>query len=143
LQSKGKCGVLIVSLLRYLLFKHSKKINDYFFNAVRVYALRGEEDAGCAALIAAKVAGKNQRQSMIENLSKMASNVMKNFPDKNTRKSVADRILFLKGEVENKAWNSRDFREEKGKLSKINPEYLSCLNRSDPSVFKRKYPNLF
>ena len=135
--------VLIVSFLKNVLFRPSKKINDYFVNAVRVYALRGEEDAGCAAIAAAKVVGKKQRLSMIEGLLKMASNVKRDYPYKNARKSIADRILFLKGEIENKDWDSRDLREEKEKLSKINAEYLSCLNRFDPSVFKRKYPNLF
>ena len=135
--------VLIVSFLKNVLFRPSKKINDYFVNAVRVYALRGEEDAGCAAIAAAKVVGKKQRLSMIEGLLKMASNVKKDYPYKIARKSIADRILFLKGEIEKKDWDSRDLREEKEKLSKINAEYLSCLDRFDPSVFQRKYPKLF
>jgi hypothetical protein len=132
--------------LKNLLFRTSRGINDYFADAVRIYALRGEEDARCAAIAAARIAGKKQRRSMIEELSKMVSNVMKNYPHRAARKSIADRILFLKEELENKGWDSRDLRDlrtAKENLSKINAEYLSCLNQSDSSVFKRKYPNLF
>jgi hypothetical protein len=128
--------------LRNLLFRHSKKIHDYFTDAVRVYALRGEEDARCAAIVAAKVAGKKQRQSMVESLSKMAANVRRNSLDRMARKSIADRILLIKEEVNFKAWRGTGFPEEE-ELSKMNAEYLSCLNRADPTIFKRKYPKLF
>jgi hypothetical protein len=126
-----------------MLFRHSKRINDYFADAVRVYALRGEEDAGCAAILAAIVARKKQRRSMIEQLSKMVSNVMQYYPDKMARESIAERILFVKREVEFSDGNRKDLKEEKEKLSKMNAEYLACLNREDPSIFKRTYPNLF
>jgi hypothetical protein len=126
-----------------MLFRHSKKIQDYFADAVRVYALKGEEDARCAALVAATVAGKKQRKSMIEELSKMASNVMLGYPDKMARESIAERILFLRREVELSSRDRKGMKEKKEKLSKINAEYLSCLKRGEPSIFKRKYPHLF
>jgi hypothetical protein len=132
-----------MSLLKYFPFRRSKKINEYFNNAVRVYALRGEEDAGYAAIAAARASGEKHKHPMIEELSKMASNVMKNYPDKIARKSIADRIIFLKREIENLRWDSNDLKEGKERLSKANAEYLSCLNRIDPSVFKQKHPNLF
>jgi hypothetical protein len=126
-----------------MLFRHSQSIRDYFADAVRVYILRGEEAARCAAIAAAKGAGKKQRQFMIESLSKMASNVMRNSPDKATRKSIADRILSLKDEVELKNGRAGDFKAEIEKLSRMNEEYLASFNRADSSVFKRKHPQLF
>lgn len=132
-----------MTFLKNLLFRHSKRINDYFADGVRVYVLKGEEDARCAALASAKVAGGKQRKLMIENLSEMASNVMRNFPDKQTRKSLTDRLLSIKQDIELKNWHLKDVREEKGKISKPISEYLSCLSQADPSVFRRKYPKLF
>ena len=132
-----------ITLLKGLLFRHSEKINDYFADAVRVYALSGEEEAYYAAIAAAKTAGKRQRQSMIASLSKMASNVMRNHPERIARKSIVDRILLLKEAVEVKDGEVCGFEEEQEKLSKMKAEYLSCLNRADSSVFKRKYPHLF
>ena len=126
-----------------MLFGHSKTIHDYFADAVRVYALNGQEDARCAAIVSANFARKRQRRSMIEELSKMASNVMQGFPDRMARESIAERILFLKREVEFKGGDRKDRKEKKEKLSKINPEYLSCLKRGEPSIFKLKYPHLF
>jgi hypothetical protein len=139
----GKAQRLKMIFLKSLLFRHSKSIRDYFADAVRIYILRGEEAARCAAIAAAKGAGKKQRQFMIESLSKMALNVMRNSPDRVTRKSIADRILSLKDAVELKDGRAGDFKAEIEKLSKMNEEYLASFNRADPSVFKRKHPQLF
>jgi hypothetical protein len=137
------CGRLIVTYFNPFGFGRQKKIRAFFEGAVRVYALRGEEDAKCAAMAAAKMAGRKQRQSMIEQLSKMASNVLQHYPDKLARKSVADRILLLKEDVASQGWLPGDFKEEEDKLLKKNAEYLACLKRADPSVFARKHPDLF
>ncbi len=136
-------GGSVVNFWKGMLFRHSKRIQDYFEDAVRVYALKGEEDAGCAAIVAAIVAGKKQRRSMIEELSKMASNVMQGHPGKMARQPIAERIIFLKRRVELGGGDRKGIKEEKEKLSKINAEYLSCLERGEPSIFKRKYPHLF
>jgi len=125
------------------LFGRSKRIKDFFADAVRVYVLKGEEDARCVALAAAKLATKKQRKSMIQSLAEMRSKVMQNYPNKLARKSLADRLVLLKEDIEAKDWDVSNVMEEKEKLSKMNEEYLSCLNRIDASVFKRKYPNLF
>ena len=132
-----------MSFWKNWLFGRSTKINDFFANAVRVYVLKGEEDARCAAVAAAKIASKKQRKSMIASLSKMELNVMRNGHHNLALKPLADRLLSLKEDLGVIDWEGRDFEEEKGKLSKLNEEYLSCLNRLDPSVFPRKFPNLF
>jgi hypothetical protein len=120
-----------------------RKVQAFFESAVRVYALKGEEDAKCAAMAAAKMAGRKQRQSMIEQLSKMASNVVHHYPDKLLRRPVSERILLLKQDLASQGWILRNFRREQEKLLQANAEYLACLKRGDPSVFARRHPNLF
>ena len=135
--------VFIMTFFKILLFRHSKKIREFFADAVKVYVLTGKEDVRRAALASAKNAGKRQRKLMIEYLSNMTSNVMKNLPDRLTRKSLADRLLALKQDIESKNWEVNDAREEKEKIEKPSSEYLSCLGQADPSIFRRKYPELF
>jgi hypothetical protein len=127
---------------RNFLFRHSRGIHEYFTDAVRIYALSGDEDARCAVIVAAKVAGKKQRQSMVESLSKMAGNVRRKPSERVAGKSIAERILGLMREVNFKDGGRKGLGGEE-MFSKMNGEYLSCLNRGDPSIFKRKYPGLF
>ncbi len=128
-----------MNFLRRLFTGHSRRINDFFAGAVKVYVLKGEEDARCAALAAAKGASKKQRRAMAALLAHMSANVARSYPDRAVRKAIADRLLFLKAEIEVKG---RPEEEEK-KLAEINEEYRFCLSRFDPTIFKRKYPSLF
>ncbi len=136
-------GASTLTRLGRFLFARQRKVQAFFESAVRVYALRGEEDAKCAALAAAKMAGRKQRQGMIEQLSKMSSNVLQHYPDKLLRKPIAERILFLKEDLASQQLSPENGREEKGKLQEANAEYLACLERGDPSVFARRHPKLF
>lgn len=121
-----------------LLFRHSKQIRDFFADAVKVYVLTGKEDVRRAALASVKHAGGRQRKLMIEHLSRMAGNVMKNLPGRLNRKPLAERLLAIKQDVEAK--NFGDGREGQAGIAS---EYLSCLDQADPSIFRRKYPQLF
>jgi hypothetical protein len=132
-----------MTILKNLLFRHSKGITDYFSDALRVYVLLGEEDARWAAIVAARVAGKRQRKFMAGRLSQMMSNIMKHYPDKTARKLMADRLSSLEQEIASRNGDAKGAREEKEKLSNLNEEYLGCLNRADPSIFRRKYPKYF
>jgi hypothetical protein len=129
--------------LQNLFSRRSQRMIDFFINAVRVYALKGEEDARCAAIAAVKGASKKQRRSMMESVSKMASNVTRNGPTQLALKPLAQRLTLLKEDLMSKDWEARDFEKEKDRLSKLNEEYLSCLKRFDSSIFARKYPHLF
>ena len=129
--------------LRNLLGRRSQAMSEFFINAVRVYALKGEEDARCAAIAAAKAARKKQRKSMMASLSKMAENATRNGPAQDAFKALAYRLTLLKKDLTSKDWKARDFEKEKDRLSQLNEEYLSCLKRFDSSVFSRKYPQLF
>ena len=132
-----------MAFLKNLLFRHSKGVMDYFSDAVRIYAFKAEEDARWAAVVAAKVAGKKQRKSMIGELSHMMSNVLKNYPNKPARKTLADRLLSLQEQIESGNGNSGDAREDEEKLLKLNEEYLSSLLCADSSIFRRKHPKCF
>ena len=132
-----------MGFLRNLLFRHSKGVMDYFSDAVRIYVFKEEEDARWAAVVAAKVAGKKQRKFMIDHLAQMASNVLKNYPNKPARKSLADRIVSLREEIESSNGNPLYAREAEEKLLKLNEEYLYGLHHGDSSIFRRKHPKCF
>jgi hypothetical protein len=132
-----------MAFLKNLFFRHSKGVTDYFSDAVRIYAFKAEEDARWAAVVAAKVAGKKQRKFMIDHLAQMASNVLKNYPNKPARKTLADRIVSLREEIESSNGNPRDAREAEERLSKLNEEYVYSLRHGDSSVFRQKYPKCF
>jgi hypothetical protein len=129
--------------LRNFLFRHSKGVTEYFCDAVRIYAFKGEEDARWAAVVAAKVAGKKQRKSMIGQLAQMTSNVLKNYPNKSVRKTLVDRILSLQEEIESRTRNPRYVHEAEKKLLGLNGEYLYSLCQGDSSIFRRKHPRFF
>jgi hypothetical protein len=135
--------MILLSFLRKCFFRRSKKINEFFTSATRVYILKGEEDARCAAVAAAGMATRKQRKAMTKELENIASNVMQSYPDKNKRKVLADRILSLKETIESLTARRDNDGEEKKKLSVINKEYFSCLNEGDPSVFCRRHPKVF
>jgi hypothetical protein len=113
---------------------------DYFSDAVRIYAFKAEEDARWAAVVAAKIAGKKQRKFMTGHLAQMTSNVLKNYPNKPARKTLADRIVSLREEIESSNGNPREAEE---KLLKLNEEYLDSLRHGDSSIFRRKHPKCF
>ena len=132
-----------MSFLKTLLFGQSKRMVQYFSNAARVYVLKEEEDARCAALAAAKIAGKRQRKTMLNLLSQMNTNVLSRYPDKSARDLLSRRILSLINDIESRDWEPADAHEEKDKLSRINAEYRACLDKVDPSIFMKKFPKLF
>jgi len=132
-----------MSFLKTLLFGQSKRMVQYFSNAARVYVLKEEEDARCAALAAAKIAGKRQRKTMLNLLSQMNANVLSRYPDKSARDLLSRRILSLIDDIESRDWDPADAHEEKDKLSRINAEYRACLDKVDPSIFMKKFPKLF
>ena len=137
--------LIVVVLLR--MKAQSKRINDYFCNAVRVYAFTGTRDAKIAAVTAAKVAAGAQRNSMLAYLRGMASDLKQMSESESELKPFADEFLEsvadLEKEISVKEWTISDIRAQKEKLGNINPEYLNALNRCDPFVFVRKFPDVF
>ncbi len=134
--------VLLPSLRKWF-FRGSEKYHEFFTRATRVYILRGEEDARCAAVAAAKMVTGKQRIALTRELENVAANISQSYPDKSQRKMLVGRVLSLKETIASFAPRENGDGEEKKKLSILNREYFSCLNEGDPSVFRRRYPKLF
>jgi len=138
--------VLIAAVLVWMK-SQSKSINDYFCNAVKVYAFTGSQDARIAALAAAKVAAGAQRNSMLAYLRGMASDFKQMSESESEFKPFTDQFFEAAAELEKeisvKDWTISDIRVQKEELGKANPDYLNALNKGDASVFVRKFPHLF
>ena len=126
---------------------HAKRINAYFCNAVRAYALTNEEDARIAIVTAAKAAAKKQRDSMVKYLQTMASDI-KNMTEidpkvKPHTDKFAESSIELAEEISSREWTPSDINQQKEELGNINSEYLVALDKADPSIFSKKHPQLF
>ncbi len=120
--------------------------NAYFFNAVKVHALLGREDAKVAALAAAKAASQVERVALLDYLNRRASDLLldsKAEPATPNPMVVVERLLRLKDEIETRSTPSADPIQEEAWLSDHNREYLHALHRADPTVFVRQHPDLF
>ena len=142
-------AALMISFGAYIYRKRSnkKRINAYFCNAVRLYALTSEEDARIAIITAATVVTKKQRGSMVNYLQSMASDIknMKEIDSKlkpHTDKFVESSIELAE-EISSKEWTASDTVKQKEELGNINPEYLAALEKADPNIFAKKHPQLF
>jgi len=143
-------GAVILGLLAYFIFRgksHAKRINEYFVNAARVYALINENDARVAILATAKAASKKQRGSMVNYLRSMASDMRKasenNLEIKSHIYKIADSIDELAEEISSREWAMADVIRQKEELENINPKYLVALEKADPTIFAQKHPELF
>ena len=143
-------GAVLLGLLAFWVYRKkskAKRINDYFVNAVRIYALTEEEDARIAILTAAKAAAKKQRNSMAKYLQSMASDMEKVSKDKPEVKSHVDEFIKssteLVEEISSREWTESDISNQKKELESINPQYLAALEKADPSIFAQKHPQLF
>jgi hypothetical protein len=131
----------------YLKKTREKRMNAYFCNAVRVFALTDEEDVRIAIVTAAKVATKKQRGAMVKYLQTMASDI-KNMTEidpkvKPHTDKFAESSIELAEEISSREWTVNDIHEQREKLGNINSEYLVALDEADPTIFKKKYPQLF
>jgi hypothetical protein len=150
----GTVSVVVISVLVVLIAavllrmkSQAKRINDYFCNAVRVYAFTGGQDARIAAVAAAKVAAAAQRNSMVAYLRGMVLDLKQMSESEPEFRPLADQFVEAAAQLEKdifvKDWTISDIREQKEELEKANPDYLNALNKADPSVFSRRLPHLF
>ena len=143
-------AVLLVLCAVYIFRKksHEKRLNAYFCNAVRLYALTSEEDAKIAIITAAKVASKSQRGSMVKYLQSMVSGI-KNMSEKDSKikhhtDKFVESVFELVEEVSSREWTANDIIKQKEDLGNINSEYLVALDeKTDPTIFAKKHPQLF
>ncbi|MFQ5994164.1 MAG: hypothetical protein ACE5K1_03645 [Acidiferrobacterales bacterium] len=116
---------------------------DYFVNAVRVYVIKGEEDAKLAALTAAKVSASVQRESMMTYLDKMTADIHVLSSDELLTQLMKRRLQGLKATIATKNWTLRDIKEAKAGLRQANSDYATALDWADPKVFANRHPELF
>ena len=143
-------GAILLGIFAFFIIRKkskAKRINDYFGNAVRVYALIEEEDARIAILTAAKVAAKKQRDSMVKYLQSMASDMEKMSKEKAEIKNHVDKFIKsstdLVEEISLREWSISDITNQKKELENINQQYLIALEKADPTIFAQKHPELF
>ncbi len=138
-------GLFAVHIIRKKL--RAKRINEYFSNAVRVYALTNEEDARVAIVTAAKIAAKKQRGSMIKSLKRIASDINKMSENDSKLKPHTDKFvkssIELAEEISSREWTPSEINKQKEELGSINSEYLVALDKADPTIFAKKHPQLF
>jgi len=132
-------AVVVIALLFWWMQRGSAAINDYFVNAVTVYALGQEEVAHVAALTVATVAAGKQRASMLVFLNGMAGDCSK-FPNGDQIKS---RLLALAKEIGQKGNDLQTIMVQKQQLGSMNKELLAALERFDASIFKNRWPQFF
>jgi hypothetical protein len=144
----GATLLLVFAVYIFRKKSHEKRLNAYFCNAVRLYALTDDEDARIAIVTAAMVAAKSQRGSMVKYLQSMASGI-KNLSEKDSNiKNHTDKFVEsafeLAEEISSKEWTIGDINKQKEELGNINSEYLVALdNKTDPTIFAKKHPQLF
>ncbi len=151
-------AVLLVTLLAILVLFYvwsrghgqTHSVPSYFFNAVKVYALLGEEDAKVAARAAGKMATPRQRTMMLDYLNKRTSDLLLETAEQNAGQNplvIVERLLKLKQEMsfqdEPSDEQTPDLIPEKQWLQDHNQAYLRALGQGDPSVFVVQHPDLF
>ena len=132
-------AIVVAFIVYWWLKRHAAAINDYFCDAVTVYALAGDESARVAALAAAKVAASLQRASMVEYLRGMAS-FAEGQPGGDV---IRKKLLELADEITSKDWGQGDIIAQKRLLAIAEPAYLRALESADPSIFRKKWPSAF
>lgn len=139
-------AVLAVYFVWYRGRGQTHSVPSYFFNAVKVYALLGEEDAKIAALAAGKVATPRQRTIMLDYLNNRTSALLLETEEDNAGQNpllVVDRLLQLKTAITSQDDLNADVSQEKQWLNDHNQAYLRGLDRGDPTVFVAQHPDLF
>jgi hypothetical protein len=135
-------AIVILAILAKLIAKGGK-VTEYFKNAVTVYLWLEDASAGVAALTSAKTAAPTQRDAMISHLTQLSGQfapLIDKIPELQIFKI---RLEKLAQDIAAKDWTIRDVQEAKSELGEVSRKYLEALNRSDPSVFVSRYPDLF
>jgi hypothetical protein len=123
------------------LLSHADRINDYFRNAVRVWIFAHEESARKASLSAAKVAADLQRQSMVNYLLGMSTDLSKEMGDEAA--PICRLLKELVSDICEKDWTVADATFDRVELAKMDKEFADALDRADPRIFEKRYPHLF
>jgi len=135
--------VLLGLLFLFIMSAKGGKISEYFKNAVRVYLYLDKPPARLAAVTAAKVTAKPQRDEFIAYLKEQLTVFELLFCTTQEADDFKKRLEGLAQEITAKNWTVQDVMGAKKELGEVNPQYLQALERSDPQVFVKEYPALF
>jgi hypothetical protein len=116
---------------------HAASVNEYFTDALKLFAFDGDNTAGFAALTAAKVAAFEQRQGMVLYSIDLASDVREINPD------ASAAILQLVEAINEKDWSITDIATSKLALAKLDEQMVKALNDADAKYFQKRYPEFF
>ena len=115
----------------------AQALNEYFVDALKLYAFDNNENAGFAALTAAKVAAFEQRQGMVAYSQELAADAT------NTNPSAADAINHLLNAINEKDWSILDITHSKRALAELDKQMLNALQSADAIYFRNAYPEFF
>ncbi len=135
--------VLLGLLFLFIMSAKGGKISEYFKNAARVYLYLDKPPARLAAVTAAKVIAKPQRDELIAYLKEQLTVFELLFHTTQEADDFKKRLEGLAQEITAKNWTVQDVMGAKNELGEVNPQYLQALERSDPQVFVKEYPALF
>ena len=134
-------GFVVLILLGFWIFKKGKQqadnINDYFVDALKIFAFTNDQIFELAALTAAKTADKVQRDSMVAYAVGLASLT------EESHDYASSRILGLVATIDEKDWSVVDAATSKNQLAKVDKGMLSALEKSDGQYFRVTYPEFF
>lgn len=123
-----------------LFLTYANRINDYFYDAVWLYAKTDDPAAKLAAQSAAAVAQDEQRESLIGYLRALADDWAQRSPN---IPMVNQRLERLADDISSGDWNLEDTVDFKRKLAEVDPEYFYALAGSDPTVFRDRFEEIF
>lgn len=121
------------------LLQGGTRVNDYFIDAVRVYACTLDPAVRQAALTAGVVADRTQRSTMVA----FAQHAAAKFAEKEGVGEIPARLAQLAYEIAAKDWTIADVRTARRILWNTQREYAQALDAFDSAVFRRRFPELF
>jgi uncharacterized protein YjbI with pentapeptide repeats len=117
---------------------------NYFVNAAILYIWKDDRNAQVAAIASINVAAKVTIKSMNGYIDKLEKNIDK--LEKillNKKPDLINRLSELNSEIlSKKEWSIDRVKELKKDLMELDPEYLYALEKGDPDIFIRRYPDL-
>lgn len=135
--------ILVVAYLALRLIAAGGRVLEYFDNAVKAYVWLEDEEAGLAALAAAKTASSEHRAKMVAHLRVASAGLEYWIAKVPEFRRAIERVDKFAAAISEKVWTTRDAAEAQSQLEKVSPDYSDGLKKSNPSVFVIRYPALF
>jgi hypothetical protein len=121
---------------------NSLRVDCYFYAAVSAYVIEEDDNAFHAAFAASTVMAREQRSSAVSGLLHLGKSLKTaaagDFSD--LIETWKNRINQLADLVSSEDWSDRQVIAAKNELDNLDEEYLQALDRADPTVFIKRYP---